>query len=179
MAIDTEKPDHRLGFSKDYLTAVITLATAVLGITATFAEKLTDGDGATLLLSAWIALGLCILACLFAFAGIDRELSGGSHTGVALPANLAYFTFFAGLVLMVLAANKVSREAKELDLPKLLKKAESFTSAATANSKLVLKSVAYEPEKKIYLFSWTTAPGASEVTARMDHNGQLLQFDKK
>lgn len=180
MSIESEKPDHRLGFAKDYLTAVISLATAVLGITATFAEKLTDG-GAVALLIAWIALGISIVACLVAFGRIDRELTGkGTHASVALFANLAYFTFCFGLAMVVIAAYRVAQQNRASpDFATLVTTAEVHAATAAGHRKLSLKTVSHDASNKAYVFIWDDETSESDVTVSIATSGTFLRLERR
>lgn len=112
----------------------ITLAAGLLGVTATFSERLFSEDllGRIFLFSAWAFIALSILAGAYAsgraFSGLASE--SDDHSGAVGFLDLTVFLIGIGVGLLALAAWRSSTEATA-DTPSVALAAKSVVAEMT------------------------------------------------
>jgi hypothetical protein len=150
--------------AKNYLT----LAAGLIGVTATFADRLVSGDpmGRMFLFAAWACLAIAIGAAAFA--------SGGAFNGVAREArnylkvcgrlNATVFFIGLGVSLLALAAWRTSIEKAEPTASGVEVAREVVVEMTDAPlEQVTVKSFILDDLEKVYVLEWLDSKGGSQV----------------
>jgi hypothetical protein len=102
-----DAPSHASLLHDDTKT-LITLGTALLGVTATFGKDLLSPgrSPSSVLIVAWIFLALSIVASMWGSATVFSQVKGGRSAGgsASFAINVSFFALVIGLVLLAQVA---------------------------------------------------------------------------
>lgn len=160
---------------------LITLSSALLGITATFADGFVDGNARYVLMVGWGALIVSIVFSIFASGKAIKETQaqsqggGGSGTGGLL--NGAFWSLLVGGVLIA-GAGGWTMLSKEADLATIREGASSAVSQAmqVEAEELLLSELQVRDDTYELIFS--AADSDDQFVALLTRSGEVQSIER-
>ena len=168
---------------QDYTKTVITLATAILAFTITFATKLTgpapDFYMKSLIASTWSVLVLAIIFGLWAAARLANFLRGKqTEKSCLLASNIAFFLLVLAGIMFVLIGIRHISNGSELSIK--IARAEKEAKAITQSQgpwKMLLLHWNKQSENYEIRYQVRTTPTIIRITMA-DKSGKILGIEE-
>ena len=144
--MSTDPDPNPWSLQRDDAKILITLGTAVLGVSATFGKNLLapNGSAPSALLGAWLAIAASIVAAILASARVFSRLKNGGHQPGGIASfwlNASFFLLVGGLVSIAFVAYFNWNNNSSISESQSVITAEQFVAQAqgTASSELTVR----------------------------------------
>ena len=178
--IDTEKAPNPWTVTSDFCKTVITLASALLGLTVTFASGIAGGvsPGTRLLLYfAWGFMVATILAGIVSHGLIVNKLKNDTHSRASVFfANASFYGLLVSAILFaVFGASAVRDKSDKLDAKQVVELAirQAPHLAQTPDTSWKLKKLTWNKVTQEFDLELSEAGANKSMTMSIDEDGSV------